>query len=146
RDVAAEQTREALRDGEAKTGAAEIARRGGVGLNEWLEQLHDLLLGHADAGIGDIEYKALAVLDRRAPAAERDLAGIGEFAGVGEQIHQALIKLEAVLVNLPKFAREIDDKLVSVLVRERFDGFDHVAHGKAGVKGLGRNIHAASLD
>ena len=41
--------------GEAKAGAAIVARRGRVGLGEGLEQLADLLGAHADAGVGHLE-------------------------------------------------------------------------------------------
>ena len=49
---------EVLADGQAQPGAAVLAGGRGVGLGEGLEQLAELLRGHADAGVGHAEGEA----------------------------------------------------------------------------------------
>ena len=59
RHAAAQHLGEALGQRQAEAGASEQARRRAVGLLEALEQLGQLLLGHADPGVGDLEEQVL---------------------------------------------------------------------------------------
>ena len=73
--------------------AVALARRG-AGVLERLEYPLQIALMDADAGVLDLEFGHLiAILD-----AERDLAGLGELDGVGQQIDQNLA--QAVLVGM----------------------------------------------
>ena len=54
-DAAAHEFHHFPRDGQAEAGAAEFPGRGGVGLDERLEQFFGLLRGQADAGVGDLK-------------------------------------------------------------------------------------------
>ena len=57
-DVAAEGLGEVLDDGEAEAGAAELAGAGFIDAVEPLEDAGEVLLGDADAGVGDLERQA----------------------------------------------------------------------------------------
>ena len=73
-----------------QTGAAETAGSGCVGLGEGLE---DLLLfggGNADAGIANRDPEFERIAGAAVLYAHRDLAGLGKFDCVIEQIGQHL--------------------------------------------------------
>src|SRR5262245_22701585 len=89
RHVAAHHARELAGDGKAQSGAAEFLRGRGLGLAELREQLAELLCRHADAGIGDRELDEVATVDDFA-GAQRDLALLGELAGIAQEVEQDL--------------------------------------------------------
>src|SRR5262245_23273064 len=72
---------ELARDGEAEAGAAKSLRGRPIGLGELLEQLRLLIRGHADAAIGNGHLDPVAAIADPARS-ERDLALLGEFAGI----------------------------------------------------------------
>jgi hypothetical protein len=80
-DVATHHARELAGDGEPKPGAAEALSGRRIGLGEFFEQLCLLLLGHADAGIGDSELDEVAAIAHLANR-KLDLARFGELVGI----------------------------------------------------------------
>src|SRR5262249_54536069 len=72
---------ELAREGETESRAAEVLRRGGVGLAELLEQLGLLLCRQADAGVGDGKLDEVAAVADLA-CRKLDLARFGELAGI----------------------------------------------------------------
>src|SRR2546429_7364783 len=60
RELAAEHRHQAPGDAEAEAGAAEGARRRGVGLREVLEDPRLVFVGDADAGVADGDDRAIA--------------------------------------------------------------------------------------
>src|SRR5690606_41839573 len=79
-DIAAHHPAEALRDGEAETGAAIFPGRRGIGLRKIAEEPLQLLGRHADAGIRDGNLDASCLFSN----ADADGAVFGEFAGIAE--------------------------------------------------------------
>ena len=106
-DLAAEQAGDLPADGQPETGAAEAPGGGAVGLLEGLEDEAQLVLRHADAGVGHGERDHLGRLLQRVvqeagalgSGADRqpDLSALGELEGVGQQVAEHL--LEALLVG-----------------------------------------------
>ena len=109
-------------DGEAETRSADTSSVGrGVRLAEGFEKAPELLGGHADPGVADPANWTIAVgpvaLDRK-----REAALLGEFAGIAQDVEQALlqascgrsacgrasggtIELERISRSLPRAAR-----------------------------------------
>ena len=81
RDRAAHHLGQLTTDRQAQSGTAESARRGIVGLNEFLKQSGLLLAGNADARVADHQQqstrRSIDVKDRTDPA------GMGELDRVG---------------------------------------------------------------
>ena len=100
--LAAEQPRDLAADREAEAGAAIFAAGRAVGLLEGLEDQLLLVLGDADAGVGDRDLdRPVDVAQHRmvgAPAAvgaahrQRDAAVRGELERVGEQVEHDLLQ------------------------------------------------------
>ena len=98
-DFAAHHLHQLTGDRQAQPGAAVLARGGAVGLGEGIEQLVDLLLGDADAGVDDRELQAAAIV----PVFQRhhlqdDMAVVGELDGVADQVHQDLAQAAGIAV------------------------------------------------
>ena len=89
-DAAAHRLGQAAHDRQAEAGAAEAARGRAVGLHEGLEQPLALLLGEADAGVGDLDA------ERWPPAARssdsRTEPCLGELERIAQQIEQDLLQ------------------------------------------------------
>ena len=90
---AVDQTDEAAGDGEAKAGAAILARDSGVGLDELVEYSGGLHCSHADASVRDGHHKGSAARVEGLFGAESNVAVLGEFGGVGQQIDEGLFEL-----------------------------------------------------
>ena len=96
-DGAAHEFDQLFADGEAEAGAAELARGGGVGLGEFVEQQMLFVLGDAEAGVGDGEFDLR--LDRRPGQAtdfDQHMARRGELDGVVREVEQDLAEADAV--------------------------------------------------
>src|SRR5437773_11881391 len=91
RELAAEHRHQAPGDAEAEAGAAEGARRRGVGLREVLEDPRLVFVGDADAGVADGDDRAIA----RPIVAGRDLhpALRSELQRVGQEVDDELFDL-----------------------------------------------------
>ena len=90
-DAAVHQFHQLLRDGQAQTRAAVLAGSGTVGLGETLEDEPELVLGDADAGIGDGEAETSRPVVfgiRLDPHFEPAL--VGELDRVAEQVDEDL--------------------------------------------------------
>ena len=84
---------EAAHDRQAEPGAAEAARGRAVGLHERLEQPVALLVGEADAGVGDLDAQhAVAGILERQPHRAR----LGELDGVAQQVEQDLLQAQRI--------------------------------------------------
>ncbi len=147
RHGAAEQGGEALGDGEAQAGAAEIAGGGGIGLGESLEQLAHLLLGHADAAVRDAEQH-VAVAGRMGLARERqsDLALLGELGGVAQEVDQRLLDLGQVGAHRADVGRAVDRQVIAVLLDQRLDHDTHLVDELREIDRLEIDVHPAGFD
>jgi hypothetical protein len=83
---AAHQHGQLLADGQAKAGAAELPGDRGVGLVEAPEQPLEHVRRHADAGVRNLQRHNRAVIG----AADPDLAAVGKFQCVGNQVVEHL--------------------------------------------------------
>src|SRR5690606_18785074 len=106
-NVAAHHLAELPADHEPEPRPAILARGGGVRLRERLEQLAELLLAHADAGIGDAEANELARLARNAGSGQRDRSLFGELARVAEEVEERLPHLREVRLHAADVRRDI---------------------------------------
>ena len=98
-DVAAEDGDEAMGDGESEAGAAVFAGGGGVDLAEGLEEPVLAFERDADAGVAHREAKPLGLVGRgggETGRADENLAVLGEFDGVGDEIDEDLANAEGV--------------------------------------------------
>ncbi len=87
-DSVAQQVRQALHDGETEAEALAALARRIVELMELLENRLKLFLGNADPGIPDLDAQLVAA----PPAAEQDLAFIGVFHRVRQQVADHLLE------------------------------------------------------
>src|SRR6516162_4110096 len=87
-DSEAQQVRQALHDGEAESETLAALARRIVELMELLENRLKLLFGNADPGIPDLDAQLVAA----PPAAKQDLALIGVFHCVREQVADHLLE------------------------------------------------------
>ena len=92
-DASAHHLHERRGDGETQAGAAEPAGRRPVGLAEGFEDRLLLVLGDADAGVGDreVEHRA-AVVPRVFADRHEHVTRLGELDGVADQIGDDLLQ------------------------------------------------------
>ena len=140
---------EVLGDGQAEPGAAEVAGGRGVGLGEGLEQPADLLLGHADAGVGHVEGDArLAGCGLRSrETASVTVAVLGELRGVAQQVDQALLELGQVGAHRADVGRAVDHQPCcrSSSTSGSIDGL-HLVDQAGEIDLLEIDVHAAGFD
>ena len=145
--VAAEHAGEALGDGQAESGSLPFAADGGgFELMERLEEAGDFFGGDAGAGVDDVEAEEGALAFDDAFDAEGDLAFLREFAGVGEQIQQALANFDDVGIHAADARREDDVERVAVLGGHGADEFDDLVDQFGDEEGGGVDFDFASLD
>jgi hypothetical protein len=120
RDVAAEQLAEPPGNRQAKTGAAVLFGRRGLGLAERLEQAAELLLGHADAGVrdGKSHHRAIAL---EALRHHGETAILSELAAIAQNVKQALLELGAISADATEAFRQTELERIAVLLGERND-------------------------
>ena len=145
-DRAAHALDEGAGDGEPEAGAAELARGRFVGLREALEQPADLLLGQADAGIGDGKAQPVGPVLPFAPHRERDLALFREFGRVADQVDQRLAQLQLILMHRAQIAVVVEAEAVALLRDQALRRGGDVLDQRRHVEGLGRQRQAAGLD
>src|SRR6266542_5246875 len=124
-----------LGDRETKAGAAIAARRRGIGLAEGLKQPSKLLVGHADAAVGDDEGQRIL----SGAQFEGDAALMGKFGGVAQQIEEALLKLGAVGIESAERCRADDLEPVAARRGEYRDD-------RALLFKQGRNVHLFEVE
>ena len=130
RDAAAHQLGQPAHDRKAEPGAAEAPGGRAVGLGKGLEQAGRLLGGDADAGVGDRQGEAHAVVGlRQGPDMDADLAHFGELDGIADQVEQDLAYPGGVAAQMIRRA-----------------GLDHGGDGEAAALGLDRQRLAGALD
>ncbi len=126
-DGSAHQLHQVLADREAETRAAEAARHRVVALAKRLEQLLELLLAHADAGIADRERHLHALGMRRAERRLHEhLARGRELDGVACDVDQHLLQPHRVADEQVGHVRRAPHHHFQRLVAD--DGHQHVAH------------------
>ena len=145
RDVAAEQLAELPGDRQAEAGAAVFLGRRRIGLAERLEQPAELLLGHADAGVGDgkphhrpIGFEALR--HQGQPAV------LGELAAVAENIEQALLELGAVGAHAAEVFGRPNFERIAVLLGQRDDERAHLFEQRHDFDVFEKDVHLAGFD
>ena len=84
----AQQIRQALHDGETEAEATAALAARIVELMELRENRMKLLFGNADAGVPDLDAQLVAA----PPATEQDLAALGVFHRVREQVADHLLQ------------------------------------------------------
>ena len=96
-DIATHQGRQVFADDQAETGSGETTGVGTFDLAEGLEQVLLILFGDTDAAILDRNFDARAVLLAVLHAdPNHDLALIGEFDRVADQVEQNLLQAQLV--------------------------------------------------
>ena len=112
-DLTAHQFGQLPRNGEAETGAAELARRRTVGLLETLEEAAALLRINADPAIDHREMQQqIAFAFLHDADVDGDLALLGEFDGIVGVIDQHLAEAQGIADQCPRHARaDVDDQL-----------------------------------
>src|SRR5262249_25323709 len=99
-DLAAHQLDEALGDGKPEPGPAVFSAHRAIDLRESLEDERGLLRRDADAGIGDGEFEAQAlILAREAGDAEHDAPVRRELDGVVEEIEEHLAQAAGIALE-----------------------------------------------
>jgi hypothetical protein len=100
--------RASLRDKASPEPDPPVAPRGqGIGLGAFLEQLRLLIGREPDAGIGDRELDPVTSV-RNPERPQRDLALLGELAGVAQEVEQDLPKLVRWLARLDQVECSVD--------------------------------------
>ena len=146
RDLAAQHPAELPGDRQAEPGAAVVARGRGFGLGERLKQLAELRLGHADAGIRDLELEPVALVPGQPSGGERDRALLGELGGIAQQIEQVLAQLRLIGAHCTQIRRAVDHQRVRVLSHQRLDHRLDLADHRRDVEVLDQHVHLAGLD
>ena len=86
-DLAAHGFHQPLGNGQTKSGAAELARMAGIGLDKFVEDRLALGGRHAHAGIADLDAQPAARLTSRDNTGfDTDAAAFGEFHGIAHQV------------------------------------------------------------
>ena len=100
-DGALHQSQQVAADGEAEARAAVMAGGGELRLLEGLEEVGQLALADADSGVAhfNAEPDALALAFEAADV-EQDLAELGEFGGIGEQVQQHLPQAQRITIEM----------------------------------------------
>src|SRR6185503_9398061 len=97
------------------------------GLGESLEEFAELVRGHADAGVGNVEDDGGA-LERGSVGAfdalhaQTNRAFLGELAGVAQEVEKGLAELGLIGVHRAEVRGAFDKKVVSVPGNERLHG------------------------
>jgi hypothetical protein len=106
-------------DRQPETGAADDMRTRIIDLFEGREEQGKILLGNADAGVGN--RKMHRIISRRTDG-EGDGALAGKFGGVGEQIEQYLAQPQRIGLNRRQIVRHIPDQADVFLDEKSADG------------------------
>ena len=134
-------------DGQAKSGAAVVARGRGIGLGEGLEQAAELLLVHADPGVGDVEREARRTGWYVLAGQRKGHAPIlRELRRIAEQVDQALLELGEIGAHRADIGRAVDDELVAVLLHQRLDDRADLLDQPGEIDLLEIDVHAAGFD
>ncbi len=145
RDVAAEELAEAPGNRQAEAGAAVFFGRGRIGLRERLEQPAELLLGHADAGVGDgkAHHRPVGLETLRH---QSEAAVLGELAAVAEDIEQALLELGAVGMHAAEVLGRLELERIAVLLGQRNDQRPHLFEQRHDFDVFEEDVHLAGFD
>ena len=144
--IAAHHLAKAACQGEAQTGAAELARRGSIGLGKVLEQFENLVGTQADASVRNAKHDPLEAIHRVAFGIEGDVALTSELGSVGQQIEQTLAHLDLIGVHRAQFGRAPDVKRVGVFAHHRLDGRGDFVDHFGEVETFQKQFHLASLN
>ncbi|MCY1520765.1 hypothetical protein D9M68_555520 [compost metagenome] len=136
-----------LADHQSEAGASVDAGGGCVALGEGLEQVGQALGRDADAGVGDAETQLGRRLRLVQPAAQFDLAVLGELEGVGQQVEQDLAQADHVADHgLGHFGRDLDGQMQAFLLRLEPHDAGGVADGGTHIQRCLLQLQAAGFD
>lgn len=90
-------------------------------LGEGLKQAAHLLVGHADAAVGDFEFDPRSAIARFVRKTQRNGAVLGKFRGIAEQIDDALLELGEIGLQRADILRTVDRQCIAVLFHHRLD-------------------------
>ena len=118
-----------------------------VGLGERLEQAAELLLVHADPGVGHVEGEACRA-GSRLRAGQREGHGpvLREFRRVAQQVDQALLELGEIGAHGADVWGAFDNERVAVLLHQRFDDRANLIDQPGEIDLLEIDVHAAGFD
>ena len=141
-DLAVVQPDELAHQRQADAAALAGARAGALDAVEALEQARQLVGGHPDTGVLDVQDRGVG----GGLHAHRDPPGGGELQGVGEQVEHDLLPRVPVEQDRSAHRRAVDDV---VEARARHRGREHrreLRGGRAEVDGHGVGLAAAGLE
>src|SRR5579864_4907202 len=102
------------REGQAQSGAFEAPVMAGLFLREGLEQLRQVVVIDADAGVADFELQRASAV---AIEAQDDLAAVGELDRVLEQVAESALQAVFVEAHGGLGLRDLEPQLESLLGR-----------------------------
>ena len=144
RDIAAHQLGQLAGDGQTQTGPAVPARDTRIQLFEIAEQA---LLGggpQARAGVGDRQDESCP--GRTGGQAQGDMATLGEFDRVRQQVQDDLTQPQRIGRNpVRNRRRDIDAQVQTLVPGNQGPHFAGVADHSTDVDGFGRQIHPSGL-
>ena len=147
-DAAAHQLHQLRGDRQPEAGAAVAARHRGVRLLERAEDLVELVLRNADAGIADREVQlrvALAPLEHL--DADDDLAGVGELDRVADQVHEHLAEPVGIAhEKVGNFGFDVGGELQSLVLGRDRQPPERVCQVVANAEGPMGELELARLD
>jgi hypothetical protein len=146
RNITAHHPAEVTGDGQAQSAPSVLAGGGGVRLGEGAEQPSQLVIVHADTGVGHFEAIVAVGLPLAPCHPQGDRATLGELAGVAEEIEQGLPHLGGVGPHRFQIVAQFDLQRVVVLVDQGLDRADHIPHEIGHKEGLQEQVHLARLD
>ena len=114
-------------------------------MSEFREKLRLLLRCHADAGVADCKLDPVAAvgdLSRR----ELDLALLGEFASVAQQVEQDLPHPHGIGNQRTQVLLHLDNEPIAVLLRELAGGADDLIDQRSEIDALRVEFQLAGFD
>jgi hypothetical protein len=121
RNVSAHHPTEAATDGEPEAGAAVLARRRCVSLDEVLKQLGYLLRVHTDSTIGYAEQGPASTVLGCAATGDLDRAVLGELCGIAGEVEKSLTQPRWIGADRVKIGRAVDLDAIALLLSQRTD-------------------------
>src|ERR1700733_3874203 len=92
RNLSTHQFAELLAECQTQSGSAVFAGAGIVRHGEFFEKMSDLIRRNSDAGVDDVNHELVAIFEQDTIGNELDLAVLGEFGGVIQQLARHVLE------------------------------------------------------